>query len=261
MHTSTHSSVSGIWLNEYNSRMTLHQSDAGLVTGIYESSTGSTGKYRVLGHADPACAADGPGQSLALAISWRSIAGGAADPSWHWVSGLGGQSLTLDGTPSMILMHALVATLDFPNFAAVGTYADKLVYKKIADAVETAAELPAGASGDLGEWVCVEHPAVSLRLGAPDPGSGAVAGVLRMDGASHEVRGFTDVHAAGLRLRGLALTAWIRAAAGGAASVSLAGRLDTHDGILSLLRMTSQGTSPANRYLQTTAEGLTFRRP
>ena len=122
-------SFTGKWINSYNSVMTLTQALDGTISGSYSSITGSSGSYYVLGYANPADATPALGQAAALSIYWKSYAGGIGDPSWHWVSGLSGQmTLASDASPSLVLLHAMVATCDFPGLATAGTYPDKLVY-------------------------------------------------------------------------------------------------------------------------------------
>ena len=79
--------VAGVWENEYGSRMILAVEEkpagSGAIWGVYESTTGSTGRYLVTGRRG-GTASGGNGQPLALAIAWRSVGGDPADPSWHW---------------------------------------------------------------------------------------------------------------------------------------------------------------------------------
>jgi saccharopepsin len=122
-------SFTGQWENNYGSVMKLVQAVDGTISGSYSSTTGSSGTYYVLGYANPADPTAALGQAAALSIYWRPYAGaGQPDASWHWVSGLDGQmSIAKDGTVSLILLHALVATCDLTDVATTGTYLDKLV--------------------------------------------------------------------------------------------------------------------------------------
>jgi hypothetical protein len=42
--------LAGVWKNEYGSIMTLNLAEPNMLTGTYESSTGSFGTYRVIGY-------------------------------------------------------------------------------------------------------------------------------------------------------------------------------------------------------------------
>ena len=81
--------VEGSWYNAYCSRVDLQVTDAGRVTGVYTSHTGSTGTSAVLGQLDPAASvAAEEGSPLSLGIQWRLVNEdqSKADGSWHWVS-------------------------------------------------------------------------------------------------------------------------------------------------------------------------------
>ncbi len=255
------------WKNEYGSVMVLNQNAQGEIWGTYSSTTGSSGQYRVLGHGEPLGLPAQCGNSLALAIYWRSYTVGVGDPSWHWVSGLGGQSQVIpDGgaslaTPTLTLMHSMVVTDAFPGLARVGTYCDKLVYLLDSAPAESspypAWSLP-GTSSLLGLWSCREDPALALDLQAQDDATGAVRGFLLLDGARHPLWGFTDVDAAAtaLPLQAVALTTLM--AATPARSLSLAGRLERARRTLLLTELNNQGTAAGNGYLASRTRQLTF---
>jgi hypothetical protein len=42
--------LAGVWKNEYGSIMTLKLAEPNMLTGTYQSSTGSSGTYRVIGY-------------------------------------------------------------------------------------------------------------------------------------------------------------------------------------------------------------------
>lgn len=84
-------SIAGVWVNAYGSKMDLGLLNNNLVMGTYQSSTGSTGTYRVIGLQQTADPTPQTGQAVALAIEWHSVVAGPPDNSWHWVSGLSGE--------------------------------------------------------------------------------------------------------------------------------------------------------------------------
>lgn len=250
-------SITGTWANSYGSTMNLVQYDDGLVVGVYRSDTGSSGIYRVVGHADPAPTA-GTGQAVVLSIYWRSIGGGPSNPTWHYVSGFSGQLVTVDATPSMVLLHAMVDSDDTPGPGGLGTYLDKLTYTPAsADATPPAPERLNDAENVddpvCGTWATSSGPALSVDIFGADPQSGYVLGTITPGGsASLAAVGFTDTTAGpdGLALQSLSLSAF---EASNATVWSLAGTLALHSGVLTLLQMQSHGTTADNMYAQTTA--------
>ena len=81
-------SISGVWVNEFGSLLEIGPLESdGTFRGRYQSDTGASGVYPVMGVADP----DPVGDSIAIAFSvnWRSLEG-SPDPSWHWVSAFSG---------------------------------------------------------------------------------------------------------------------------------------------------------------------------
>jgi hypothetical protein len=258
-------SLSGAWQNSYGSIMSLTQDDDGLVSGAYRSSTGSSGTYYVLGLAAPTEPTARLGQPVSLTIFWRSIEPGKPDPSWHWVSGLGGQLTLQNGRPTLILLHALVATEDFPGLAPPGTWLDKLVFLPNTDDAATQPLPPAlrrnatGMDPLDGSWVCEQDPGLSLQLSVLDAKYGTVQGSL--SGAdSRAVYGFTDSYAtaAGLPLQGVALAVGVDPASG--RSQCLAGHLDRAGGRLAFSAFDSRGTAADASYVQTSARALSFLR-
>lgn len=250
-------SISGTWANSYGSTMNLSQSDDGSVIGLYSSSTGSSGVYWVVGHADPS-APVGKGQAVALSIYWRSIAGGPSNPTWHYVSGFSGQLLDVSGTPSMVLLHAMVDSDDDPGPGGLGTYLDKLVYTPAPSVAELEGfeRLSAADNTDdpvCGTWATSSGPALSVEILGVEDATGYALGTIT-PGGGHAIAaaGFTDVTAApdGLALQSLSLSAFD---ASDATVWSLAGTLDLANGVLTLLQMQSHGTAADNMYAQTTA--------
>lgn len=256
-------SVTGVWTNSYGSIMELTQLVGGMVSGTYQSSTGSTGKYYVVGMANGAEPTPETGQGVALSIYWRSYAGGQGDPSWHWVSGLSGQVDISGPQPTMYLMHAMVATDDFPGVADVGTYIDKLVYTPKADAVPGRVDDLSGerAAGDpiTGLWTSREDPSLRLSLAISNPNVGYVTGTLYAASKSYVVLGFTDVDAesSGIARQGLSVSICVSTTG---TCQSMAGSLDFASGILTLAVFASKGTAPDAIYTQTRLSQLTFVR-
>jgi hypothetical protein len=255
-------SFTGQWINSYNSVMTLTQAADGAISGSYTSTTGSSGEYYILGYANPTDGTPALGQSVALAIYWKSYGGGSGDPSWHWVSGLSGQmTLVPCAQPTLVLMHAMVASCDFPGLAVAGTYIDKLVYLPYTGA-DSAAAQPAVApvgSGDpvSGAWVCA-NPSVTLSLQVVPGVPGQLSGSMTISGhLASKVQGFTDIDAVTdkLNLQAVALTAFDSTSG---QCVSLAGSVNRTTGQLTLTDLTSSGTAPDSTYLQTTTATWVF---
>jgi hypothetical protein len=256
-------SLSGVWQNSYGSVMDLTQHDDGLVTGRYRSSTGSSGTYNVLGFAAPDAPSATLGQPVSLTIFWRSTEAGRADPSWHWVSGLGGQLTLPDGGPALVLLHALVATDDFPDLAPPGSYLDKLTYHPAAATAALPAVRPsrrAGTASDPldGRWICEQDPTLSLQLSVIDATFGTVQGTFGP--AALPLYGFTDSYAAAdaLPLQGVALAIAFDPATG--RSRCLAGQLDRGSDRLAFTVFDSRATAADASYVQTATRALSFRR-
>jgi saccharopepsin len=259
-------SLTGVWQNSYGSVMSLTQSDDGLVSGRYSSSTGSTGTYHVLGHAAPTTPSANLGQAVSLTIFWRSIDPGTPDPSWHWVSGLGGQLLLDNGVPTLILLHAMVATDDFPAVAPPGCYLDKLIYlpksgiEAPASTVPPAAQCSSDSDPLSGQWICEQDEALTLQLDVYNAQYGAVNGTLTRSSGSFALYGFTDSYAVadGLLLQGVALAIAFDPNSGRAEC--LAGQLNRGTDRLEFTVFNSRGTAAGASYAQTAGSALSFRR-
>lgn len=254
-----------MWTNSYGSVMALQQLVGGMVTGTYRSSTGSTGEYYVVGMADAGDPTPQRGQCVALTIYWRSFTGGKGDPSWHWVSGLGGQLDVSGAQPTLYLMHEMVATCDFPGLAAAGTYVDKLIYMPKKDAAagsapELAIEQPEVSADPIsGLWVCREDPSLRLELALNNPSVGYVTGNWYTATEQALALGFTDTDAlsGGIPRQGLAVGIGMDAAG---SCRSMAGSLEFSSAVLTLTVFTSRGTARDAIYTQTTTGQLTFMR-
>lgn len=258
--------VTGQWENVFGSVVWLWQDSRGSVAGVYSSTTGSSGAYWVIGFADPEPPSDGEGQSLAFSIFWRSIEGGPGDPSWHYVSGFSGQLIMLNNTPTLSMIHDMVATTPFPKVVpAVGSYLDKLLYTpadnpRPAPHQWPAAMQPPTVSSPIdGTWAAVDDDATVLRLAVQDATFGYVTGTLETADGVFPVAGFTDTYAGadGLALQGLTLSALV---SGRNRTVGLAGSLEIGRNVLSLSSLASDGTAAASTWIQTRLQSLQLTR-
>ncbi len=272
--------ISGTWENMYGSLMTLQHYDDGLIGGLYQSSTGSTGIYRVIGYTQTRPANDTStdqshqkkGQPIALSISWRSIDSGRSDQSWNWVSGLCGQLSYKDHNPQhniITLSHSLVATNPFPDFAPTGTYIDKIPYNRAAPS-ELHYSLPSpldlrttsacsDASPIDGTWVGLEDPSIILTTTVVNNDQGLIRGSIILSNRIIPLVGFTDAQAVrtALTLQSLSLSGAIEETG---CAISLSGHLDYAANTLTLICLTSSPQTLATLYLQTQIRGLTLIR-
>ncbi|MGC6329010.1 avidin/streptavidin family protein [Rhizorhabdus sp. FW153] len=260
-------SLAGIWENEYGSRMTLSLADPNLIVGKYESTTGSTGEYRVIGYQASADPTSSAGQACALAIDWHSVVAGPPDNSWHWVSGLSGQLSLQSSGEQLVLSHAMVASVAFPGLAQAGTYIDKLIYTRVGEQHDIPAEPLPGeevlADNPLvGSWFAQDGTALLIQSVVPYAGNafGYVFGKLIWNGGPSLLYGVTDINAgsAGLDLQSVSIVG-LPSDAGGPA-ISLAGTLDLSSGVLTLLDQNSSSTAPDATYVETTISSKTFTR-
>jgi len=256
--------VNGAWVNVFGSVVTLVQLKGGVVAGTYTSTTGASGSYWVVGFTDPNPPTDGNGQSLAFSILWRSFDGGKPDPSWHYVSGFSGQMIVIDGTPTLVMIHDLVATAVDPGVVdIIGSYPDKLTYVP-----HTAGNPPnwpppfqPPASGDPvdGNWTCIQDPNIALSLTVQDEISGYLTGTLTTATGTVPLTGFTDTGAGtdGLTLQGLTVAALLP---DGHMVVAIAGSLNLNTNSLTMSWLESNGTAADSTYTQTRLRGLDFVR-
>jgi saccharopepsin len=257
--------ISGDWRNEYESVMTLAEEADGFLHGEFRSSTGSTGTFPVAGFSG--ANGDGRGTPLALAISWRSIDPGVRDPSWHWVSGLGGQ--VFDGPGPMPLLHQMVATASFPGIADPGTHLDKLSFRRCGEGVPAASQAllaahlgetkrTAAADPVEGIWHSIDDDGAVLRLSVRNPHAGIVVGSLTDHRGKADLYGFADIDASNTPIPRQSLSLAGRYA-GGFSTVTLAGWLDLERGRLGLSVLWNRGTGADTRYAQTIVEGMRFK--
>lgn len=257
--------LAGTWQNDYGSQMILSAFSGNLVYGTYASTTGSTGKYMVIGYQQPADPTSGAGQACSLAIEWHSIVAGPGDPSWNWSSGLSGQNSIEKGKEALVLAHAMVASTPFPDLAAAGTYIDKLTYYRVGDGppnTEARPDLGAPLADPLqGTWQSSDGNLLLQLNVYPYSGSqfGWVSGTIKTSSGSSPVDGVTDINAraGGLTLQSTAITALTN---GGASALALAGTLNLSNGQLVLTNLASQSTAPDAAYVQTTVSQVVLRR-
>jgi hypothetical protein len=258
-------SLAGVWRNEYGSTMTLQQETDILLSGIYQSSTGATGEYEVIGLQTSVDPTQGAGQAAALTIDWHSIIGGPPDNSWHWVSGLSGQLSIQNGVEVLVLSHALVAPIGLPGIAA-GTYMDKLIYRRVHEAPPLPSARPRRQAVQIpgdpleGIWVASDGTALSIQDVVPYSGNafGWVLGMIVSTGPSSLIYGVTDINAssAGLSRRSVSIVGLPNDVRGPA--ISLSGTLDLLSRSLTLLSLESFSTKPDNTYLQTVVSTKVF---
>lgn len=257
-------SVNGSWINVFGSVVSLAQKENGVVIGTYTSTTGASGSYWVVGFTDPNPPANGNGQSLAFAILWRSFDGGTPDPSWHYVSGFSGQMVTIDGTPSLVMIHDMVATAVDPGvIEIIGSYPDKLTYVPHTASTPPGGPLPVQLppNGDPvdGNWTCVQDPNVALFLNVQNEITGILTGTLTTATGTVHLSGFTDTGAGneGLTLQGLTVAALLP---DGHTVVAIAGSLNLVTNSLTMSWLESNGTAADSTWTQTRLRGLDFVR-
>jgi saccharopepsin len=254
----------GTWQNEYGSQMVLTQLGTNLVWGNYSSTTGSTGKYMVIGYQQPANPTPQAGQAVALAIEWHSIVAGPGDPSWNWSSGLSGQISIVNGKESLVLAHAMVASSSFPGLAAAGTYIDKLTYFRTAAEAPEVSPRPAldapMADPLAGTWRGDDGTVLQIEVYPyTDSLFGWAQGKMSWNGITCPIEGVTDINArsSGLSLQSTAVTG-LPSLSGPA--VSLAGCLNLTTGRLTMTNFASLSTASNATYVQTTVSQIVFVR-
>lgn len=238
------------WRNEYGSVMTL-AADGQRLRGIYRSSTGSSGAYLIRGWIDrPRPSAPGTGLALGFTLSWRSIDGGQADPSWHFASAFAGQILVDEAGPALHLSHILVAPRPFPGLCGSGSFIDKLIFRPAS--VMPMAALPLFRARTERLAFASDDPPIRYDLHVEtiaDWNIGIVTGAVHHHGEASEVLGCADITEGGTEASALALC-WLDEYHPGI--IAIAGSCDRASGAVDAVAMRSCGTLAADRYLQTT---------
>lgn len=256
--------LAGVWKNEYGSIMTLNLAEPNMLTGTYQSSTGSSGTYRVIGYETDAEPTPNSGQPVSLAINWHPVTTELPDNSWHWVSGLSGQISIVNGAEQLVLAHALVASIELRGLVQNGTHIDKLTYRRVSTAGPKMAlndlGLTAAMNPMLGRWVAGDGTALSVESLTPHKANlfGWISGTLTCEGNSSPFQGLMDIKAnsAGLAQQAVAIVGLPDRAQGPA--ISLAGTLDFNSGVLTLLHLEARSTAPERTYVQTTVSSKMF---
>lgn len=255
--------LTGTWANDYGSLMSLSVS-GDKITGVYKSSTGSTGEYVVSGWQTDAEPTEGAGQVVCLAIDWHSVEGDQQDASWNWVSALGGQLSIIQGEENLILNHLMVASSDFEGVANTGVYIDKLAYHR----VETASENPRGkqlnkaktADPLTGRWNAADGTTLLVSV-IPDSEArfGYISGTLTITNNEMTISGFTDINAAsdGLQFQSVSIVA---KDSNKNITRALGGWIELTTSELSLQMLSNHITTVDTIYTQTDIRSLQFKK-
>lgn len=254
--------VAGLWENEYGSRMAL-MADGATLFGIYESTTGSTGRYLVAGRQALHSPASTAGLPVALAIGWHSVADGVFDPGWHWTSALGGQVNIRDGQEVLEVSHLLVATAGLPGICEHGLYLDRLSFRRVSGAFPALKREDPGSIGIdnriAGTWSAGDMILDIAVFPGADGRLGLLRGSMSRGAGRIECTGFTDVKAQSSEhgLQSVAIAANDEA---GGTTLALGGWIDPDGEFLRLTSLVNRATSAENSWVQTTVEPLLFRR-
>lgn len=237
--------LSSVWRNSYGSTMTL-QADGNRLSGLYASTTGSSGTYPVDGWiSDEDRSATGLGRAVGLTLSWHSLGGEAPDPSWHYVSLLGGQLFDEDGEPCLRLTHLLLAPRSFPGLCDAGSYIDQLSFAPDHCAA-SAALPPVEMQGERIRMECNSFTS-DLQVSAIQGSRiGHATGTVEQDGLRTPLTGFVDLTADQVVA---AAFSWQAPNAG--AVHGFAGLLDRQNSRIEGTELTSRSTPPGSRYVQT----------
>ncbi|WP_394180014.1 avidin/streptavidin family protein [Marinomonas posidonica] len=246
----------GVWQNEYGSRMTLDVSETGQIVGEYQSTTGASGTYFLVGHCRPQDPDPQQGQPLVLSIFWRPFDVEAEDDGIHWVSTYCGQ---LNANGEMTVINTLLTTTPYQAFEP-GDYIDNLVFKK-SDSVTVLADSTAWRETSQqndnpinGVWSS-DDKTIQLALAVQNQKYGVLAGELSYQGEKIQLIGFTDTYANNNILQSLTLSGYMLTSL---QPISLVGRMNsTRDGLF-LSRWLANGTNKNNAYFQANSMNWQF---
>ncbi|WP_432453347.1 avidin/streptavidin family protein [Agarivorans sp. QJM3NY_29] len=238
--------IDGMWQNSYGSQMRLSVQKDGLLLGDYSSTTGSSGRYLMIGYVSGHEPNPSLGQGVVLSIYWRSVERSAPDASWHWVSTYCGQ---LQANQQMEVINSLVASTQFEQII-VGDYIDKLGFHKVESNVNLQPfELSIkGEHPDLmnGTWSDPSN-SLSIQLAVTNPELGIVSGSASFQQQCFPIYGFTDTHRADLDLQSLSISGLIP---NDKQPISISGTLDVVSQQLNVSAWLGNGTAPEESYLQ-----------
>ncbi len=129
--------LAGLWANDYGSQMELSV-ECGLVRGVYRSTEGDVGRYRVAGIVD-----DRPsdnGLTFGLIVAWRDldsgadtgniVSGGEDLQSAHWMTSLTGQLHCIDGQDVLTTTFLLTKNTP-PEDRWEDTVVNTMVFRRI----------------------------------------------------------------------------------------------------------------------------------
>ncbi|MDC3133029.1 hypothetical protein OA501_02320 [Flavobacteriaceae bacterium] len=217
--------ILGTWQNQdpYNSTLMIDKYDpnTGLITGVYKSSTGSSGTYSFSGFIR---GNDGKNnESLCLAIDWKSIDGGEGDASWHWNSIYGGfyavDASSDEDIPAerLEVLNNLTASLKYEGLVEnPGTYSETLIFKKISKQTlpSIIKDTNSYKEGNpfVGTWKNIDDSALVQQIiytSQKKPDVGSFSGkVVWIDNSTTLLTGYTDFDpfsAEGLKLQAISL--------------------------------------------------------
>jgi len=251
--------LAGTWRNEYGSTMTLSV-DQNSVVGRYWSTTGSTGEYLVTGWQGASEPTKIAGQPVAINIGWHSIVPGPEDPSWHWVSALGGQISLRQDSEVLELSHLMVASADYPEIVKAGVYLDKLRYHRVPEgeclSLPVNEAIPCNRDPLEGLWIADDGSQLELIIKTDIYGRfNLVSGTYTSIEGRVKLSGLSDPNAgsSGLNLQACAL-----ALLDGELAIGFGGMLNLASMSLDLQMLSNRSTSPEETYVQTRIEGKTF---
>lgn len=248
--------LAGTWENQYGSTVQLQQLQSGVFIGVYMSSTGSSGKYLVIGTAPSDSTGNIP---VSLSVYWKSLAGGPSDPTWDWVSVMCGE-LQNDATngPQLELLHGMVASTPFEAIQVFGpgVFTETLIFTPVAQGsdelqnVKDIFDKKVAANDSLsGLWSNVDTTSrfevLELQSYTPAP---LVDGTMMGDNNSFDIAGVTDVDSSPSMLQTVAFTGMYKDENGQRSAVTFGGFFDPVAGQLELICYKAIGAAFGNRY-------------